>query len=655
MMRSPIVRRIFGTSPDTQSKRLKRAAIAVVATLACIAWPGFSRGQEAANPNAPTVAKLEPPSWWLGLTPDLMVLVTGRHLEATHVACNMPGLVVSRTQSAAGGGYLFVWLKFGPELRSGTAVCRVITAGGTVSFELPLQNRQPTLRRFQGLSQNDVLYRIPPDRFANGDPTNDEPPDAPGSHDRSKPPAYHGGDLRGIRQHVSYLKNLGVTTLSLTPIVKNGEGQDSSPFGAADLYAVEPHLGTMQDYVDLVSQAHKNGLKVSLDLAFHYVGGTNPWVADPPQPDWLHGTAQHHLDSSSVKKNFYGEDGNQDNQQTLESLADPHAPPNLTRGLTQGWSSGKLPALNAENPLVAQYLIENSIWWAEVSGLDGFQLDTFPSVPRQFWESWHATLRRIYPRLSTIGEVYDSDSSVTSFFAGGRKQFDGIDSGVSTVLDHPLYSTLRDVLLQGAPVGRIADVLRHDSLYAHAEELVTLFGNEEVPRFHGAEGGSSAKIKLAFGLALTLRGIPELYYGDEIGMPGGDQDNRSDFPGGWPGDPQNAFTAEGRTPEQQAIFSHVQSLLQLRAAHPALREGRLWHLASDESSYVFVRQSEEERIVVAFNNSEKARDLRISLLDTPVQNAASISFLFGDAKAELSGHEMHISMAPQSLSIFVLN
>jgi hypothetical protein len=182
--------------------------------------------QQKANDPAPAVTKVEPPSWWVGLTPDLMLLLSGHDLEATHVSCNLATVRVSRTQSTAGGNYLFVWLKIGAETQSGTAVCRITAPKGTTSFELPLAARTATLGKFQGLSEDDVMYLIMPDRFANGDPTNDEPADAPGSHDRSKPRAYHGGDLLGIRNHLPYLKDLGVTTLWLTPIVKNGTTQD---------------------------------------------------------------------------------------------------------------------------------------------------------------------------------------------------------------------------------------------------------------------------------------------------------------------------------------------------------------------------------------------------------------------------------------------
>jgi glycosidase len=357
-----------------------------------------------------------------------------------------------------------------------------------------------------------------------------------------------------------------------------------------------------------------------------------------------------------VKGTFYGKaSGQASGNDPFEALIDPHAPARMTRNLTEGWFFGILPDMNTENPMVAQYLLQNSIWWAETSGLDGYRVDTFPYVGRKFWAEWHAGLRRLYPYLTTIGEVFHPDPSVTSFFVGGVKRYDGIDSGLSTVFDFPMFFALRDVLLRNAPVGGIADVLRHDALYVHPDVLVPFFANHDVPRFASAEGGSREKVRLAFGLTLTLRGIPEIYYGDEIGMPGGgDPDNRRDFPGGWAGDPMDAFTQAGRTREQQEIFSYAQTLLRIRSEHAALRGGRLWHLASDESSYVFVRESEEERLVVSFNNSAQPRELHIPLNDTPAQNAAGIALLFGGAKAELARNEIHLTMPEQSLSIFVL-
>jgi glycosidase len=635
--------------------------------LAFLWWAGFctsvicgaDESQAALGAdNSPVVTKVEPPNWWIGLTQEVMLLISGRGLEATTVECNLASLLVERTQASAGGNYLFVWLKFGAETKSGTAVCRITSPEGVTSFELPIAARTETIHRFQGVALDDVIYLIMPDRFANGDRTNDEPAEAPGSLDRSKARAYHGGDLRGVREHLPYLQDLGVTALWLTPVVKNGAAEDYHGYGGVDLYAVDPHLGTLRDYQELVAAAHQQHMKILFDIVPNHVGPRHPWVANPPLPDWFHGTLQHHTNASApLSGSFYGETADQFSGHDLfEVLVDPHAPPRLWRALTDGWFFGILPDMNTENPIVAQYLLENAIWWAESSGLDGYRIDTFPYVPRAFWSRWNAGLRRIYPLLTTVGEVFHPDPSVTSFFAGGQKRYDGIDSGVTSAFDYPMYFALRDVLLHGAPVGRLTDVLRHDSLYARPDELVTFFGNHDVPRFAGEDGSSLADLRLAFGLTLTLRGIPQLYYGDEIGMTGGgDPDNRHDFPGGWTGDSRNVFTEAGRTAEQQALFAYVQTLLRLRREHVAVSRGRLWHLVSDESAYIFLREAEEERVLVAFNHSAKARDLRVLLSDTPAPELHGVKALFGDGRAEIVGKEIRISAPAKSLSIFALN
>ena len=617
---------------------------------------GSPQSTEAAA--APVVTKVEPPNWWVGVTPNLMVLLSGHGLQATQVGCNLPDVVVEHTEATQRGEYLFVWLKFGPHLRSGTIVCRLTTLNGDASFELPISNREPTAQRFHGLSSDDVLYLIMPDRFANGDPTNDEPAEFPGSHDRSKPRSWHGGDLRGIREHIDYLKELGVTALWLTPVVKNGAEQDYHGYGAVDLYAVDPHLGTLNDYKELASALREQRMKLFFDAVPNHVGPRHPWVAKPPLPDWFHGTQQNHLDTfAPVKNSFYGKTGSTAvANDPFEALADPHATSAMRRNITDGWFFGILPDLNTENPVVAKYLLQNSLWWIELAGLDGLRVDTFPYVSRAFWQQWHAGLRTIYPNLSTIGEVFHPDPSVTSFFVGGRKESDGIDTGLSTVFDFPLYFTIRDVLLRGAPAGRIANILRQDRLYLHPDWLVPFFANHDVPRFSSEAGSSPAKLLCAYGLVLTLRGIPQLYYGDEIAMPGGgDPDNRRDFPGGWPGDAQDAFTEEGRTPEQQKIFSAVRNLLQLRRRHSALRIGKLLHVFSDEELYAFVRQSDDERLLVVFNNGGKSRTITVPEADTPLADTLRTTILYGTGTAQTTGKEMRITSPAQSVSVFSLD
>lgn len=593
------------------------------------------------EPVAPAVTKIEPPNWWVGLTPEVMLLLSGHNLEATVVACNPPSLHVTRTQATAGGDYLFVWLKIGANTRTGTAVCQIRTPAGTTSFELQLAARPPAPGKLPGLAPDDVLYLIMPDRFADGDPTNNEPSQSPGTYDRSQPRAYHGGDLRGIREHLPYLRDLGVTTLWLTPVYDNDNAspQDYHGYGAVDFYAVDEHLGTVTDLVELVAAAHRHGIKVFLDTVLNHTGPRHPWVKAPPEADWFHGTADQHLTATA----------------SMDRLADMHAPPKLWRSLVEGWFADKLPDLNQENPRVDQYLVQNTLWWAERTGVDGYRLDTFPYIARRFWSNWHRRLFRIYPHFATIGEVFNSDPTVTAFFTGGRTQFDGIDSGVTTVFDFPFFFALRDVILRGMPQSRLVGVLQRDWLYARPDRLVTFLGNHDVPRFLSEPGASKDKLKLAFSVLLTVRGIPQLYYGDEIGMQGGaDPDNRRDFPGGFPGDPRNAFTAEGRTPDEQEIFSHVQALLRLRREHAALRGGRHWHLAWDDTLYAFVREAREERLLVIFNNADQPRDVHLNLQDTPLSDCHSLEPVFAAAAAFVRKHQAELRVAPRSVAMYAV-
>lgn len=319
------------------------------------------------------------------------------------------------------------------------------------------------------------------------------------------------------------------------------------------------------------------------------------------------------------------------------------------------WFAGRLPDLNPDDPTLALYLAQNATWWTESAQLDGFRLDTFPYSTRQFWSGWHDRLHQVYPRINAIGEVADGDPTITAFFEGGRKQFDGVDSGVATVFDFPLFHALREVVINGAPIEKIVDVLRHDALYPHPETLVTFLGNHDQMRFVSEKGSSPAKLKAAFSLLLTLRGIPQIYSGDEIAMPGGnDPDNRRDFPGGFSGDPHNAFTASGRTAEQQDAFAYVQSLLALRQNHAALRTGKQWHIGWDDSYYAFLRELQEEKLLVVYNNAAKTRELLIPVENTPLETAHQLQTVFGGASAEIVDGKVHISLPAQTLSVFTV-
>ncbi len=592
-----------------------------------------------AQAQAPQVRKIEPPNWWIHYTPELTVLLTGENLTSAHVASTSKTVGVISINASANGHYLFVHLKISAA-HPATVQLKVDTASGSTSVQLPLLSRADPHGHFEGFSRDDVIYLIMPDRFADGDPSNDQPAGSTGVYDRSKAMAYHGGDLRGVRDHLQYLHDLGVTTVWLTPVWKNTDS-DYHGYHAVDFYALDDHMGSMQEYQSLVADAHKLGMKVLIDYVVNHTGPNHPWANDPPTPTWLHGTLAHHLKPSY---DFSG-------------LVDPHASPREYLNTLNGWFAGKLPDLNPDDPELATYLVQNVEWWTETAQLDGFRLDTFPYSSRQFWQGWHERVRQVYPRfvdpqIMDIGEVADGDSSITSFFEGGQKQFDGVDTGLSTVFDFPLCNALRDVIIKGEPVKKIVDVLRHDHLYPHPETLVTFIGNHDDRRFMGEEGATPAKLKAAFSLLLTLRGIPQIYSGDEIAMPGGDDpDNRRDFPGGFPGDPQNAFTPAGRTAEQQDVFTHAQALLALRKNHAALRTGKQWHIGWDDNYYAFLRELPEEKLLVVYNNAGQSRTIEIPVDDTPLETSHQLQPLFGNGSAEIIAGKVRVSVPPQAIVV----
>jgi glycosidase len=603
----------------------------LVFALSCSAFAWFDSG--------PRISKVEPPNWWAGFQPSVMVLLYGENLTGADISVNYPGVSVTRVLAQPDGKHAFVWLKLAANARPGDIALKVKNASGTTSATLPLLPRVSQQGRFQGITRDDVIYLIMPDRFADGDLNNNQPQGAaPGTYDRARPKTYHGGDLKGIQEHLPYLKDLGVTALWLTPLYDNDDStSDYHGYGAVDEYAVEDHFGTMKDYQNLVAAAHQFGLKVLLDMVPNHVGPRHPWAMSQPAPGWLHGTTEHHLDTD-----YY-----------YPPVTDPHAVKENYRSALEGWFANVLPDLAQENPLVAEYLLQNALWWAESGGIDGFRIDTFPYVPRRFWAYYNRGLVSAYPHFFMVGEIHNSDPTVTSYWAGGQTGFDGIDTGLTTPFDFPMNAAVRDVVAHGASAKKIVEVLRQDRLYPHPELLVTFIGNHDMKRFLTEADGSYEKLKLAFSLLATLRGIPQLYYGDEIGMAGGaDPDNRHDFPGGFPGDAHNAFQASGRSAEEQDVFSHVQTLLRLRQGHPALREGRQWHVSWDDSYYAFVRETEEERLLVVFNNSSTASEITLPTKGTHLEGAHQFEGLFGSGKLARKDGAVLVTMSPTSVAVY---
>jgi glycosidase len=604
----------------------------------------------AASAQQPVVTKVEPPNWWAGHTINpVRLLVRGHDLQGASVK-GPRGIRASRVKVNVRGTYLFVDIEIPEKIKPGSYPLNIITKAGTAVIPFRIDETLPAKEYFRGFTNDDVIYLVMPDRFADGDRSNDDPAASRGLLSRDRGRFYHGGDLQGIINHLAYLKDLGVTAIWMTPIydgsnhLSAGEKYDGQPatgyhgYGAIDLYGIEEHFGSMDTVRKLVNEAHRYGIKVIQDQVENHVGEAHPWVADEPTPTWFHGKPSEHLPGSSQ---FW-------------TIADPHASPSLKRPVLEGWFANILPDINQEDSEVVRYQIENTLWWLGAAGFDGIRQDTWPYVSRAFWRDWMRAIKKQYPKLTVVGEAFDSDPALVSFFQGGRTQWDGIDDLVDSVFDFPLFSKLRASLASGAPLSAVPDVLARDYLYPNPDRLVTFIGLHDVPRFMNEPHASIDNLKLAFTCLLTTRGIPMIYYGDEIGMRGGkDPDNRRDFPGGWAGDAQNAFEESGRTREQQDVFRHVRRLTHLRSKLECLRRGTTVTLLADDGLWAYARVTKKEMAVVVVNTGDGPGQVKIELSDLGIPSLSKWTPQLGSgSEPAISAGTAWITLAPRTAEVY---
>jgi glycosidase len=554
----------------------------------------------------PKVEKVEPPNWWAPHTYNpVQVLLTGSGLRSATVTSASRAIKPEVRFASEDGRYLFVYLDIARNAAAGPYRFDLKTAGGGTSFTFALERPLDPRGRFQGFSPDDVIYLLMPDRFANGDPSNDSPPEFGRPADRNTVLAYHGGDLRGIRERLSYLKDLGVTGIWLTPVYKNSNIAASPYHGyhTVDFYDVEPRFGTMAEFRGLVDAAHAAGIKVVQDQVANHCGPGHPWVTNPPTSTWFN-----YLDRTPRPRNNFD----------IAGLSDPYARPKRRELPLRGWFAGSLPDFNQDDPLMSDYLVQNALWWIGTTGIDAIRQDTYPYVDRPFWQRWQAAITRQYPKLAVVGEITAPSPASLSFFQGGVSH-GGIDTGLGSMLDFPLQRATREVFGQGQAMTKLTDVLAQDSLYLHPEMLVAFAGNHDGERMLTAAGGDIGKLLMAQTFLLTTRRAVHLYYGDEIAMGKGsdrtDRGIRADFPGGFPGDAVNAFTPEGRTGDAAVVFDWMRRLQHFRQAHAALRRGSLVQLFATADQYAYLRGGPEESVLVVLNRAGAAKPIEIELDD----------------------------------------
>src|SRR5882724_10370277 len=569
---------------------------------------------------APEILKIDPPSWWIrsSLNP-VRLMIRGRNLQGAQVQ------IVGRGMRAVGppkvndrGTYVFIDVAIAPNSQ-GSRTIKLTTQGGVARTSFEILPQLGAIGRFQGFSPADVLYLIMIDRFSDGDQTNNDPSQSRGIYDRSNKFYYHGGDLQGVIDRLPYLKELGVTALWLTPWYDNydrpnqietKEGKPSTGFhgyNPQDFYSGEEHFGTLAKLRDLVEAAHRSGIKIIQDEVVNHTGPYHPWVDDPPTPTWFNGTKTSHL------KNVF---------QTWV-LHDPRPVERLKRETMEGWFLDFLPDLNQKDPEVSRYLIQNTLWWIGTTGLDGIRMDTWQYVPNTFWRDWNAALKKAFPNFKVVGEVKDGDVVHNSFFQGGRVRFDGVDSGLDSLLDFPLFYPIRHAFAEGHRLDEIPKTLAKDYLCNNPDILVTLLGGHDDGRFMSEKGATLAGLKLANAFVLTTRGVPQLYYGDEIAMTGSDEPTtRADLPGGFPGDKRNAFSKEGRTREEQDLFEYIRKLTRLHTELEPLKRGELINLHVSEQQYAYARKVRSELAIIVVNNDTKSTQIEFDVSHTGLPNGA---------------------------------
>jgi len=588
----------------------------------------------------PSVTKVDPPSWWAKYTINpVRLLVRGKNLRGAHITPLNPEMRASEVSINDRGTYLFVDIAISPSLSPGKYPLLVESATGSTMIPFSVEPPLDTRTNFQGITTDDVIYLIMIDRFADGDRSNNAPKDSPReANDRNNPRGFHGGDLRGIINQLPYLKDLGVTALWLTPWYDNWNGVNRCDkawcpntyyhgYHAIDYYRVEDRFGTLATLRELVQKAHALGFKVIQDQVANHAGSQHPWVTDPPLSNWFHGTlAQHQL-----------------NKFLNSTLMSPHANQLDVRNTLDGWFSDDLPDMNQEEPEVARYEIQNALWWAGMTGIDGIRQDTIQYMPRFFIRDLSNALHRQYPKLWMVGEVFERDAAHTAFFIGGHTGWDGIDTKLDSVFDFALWNASVTVFTNKAPMHSLSRQLKYDALYPDASKVTVLANNHDTMRFMSLEGATTAGAMMHVAFVLSVRGIPQLYAGEEIAMEGKeDPDNRRDFP-------SDAFRAEGRKPKEREMFEWTRSWIRLRREQAPMRAGKLIELFVDDETYVFARQLGAETIVVAFNRENKEKQVSVPVGAIGVKDGVMLKALIGgEVSGRVQNGEAMITLPAQS-------
>lgn len=557
---------------------------------------------------AQTLDRVEPPFWWAGMkNPKLQLMVHGENIAATKPELNYPGVEVTAVTSLQSPNYLFIDLELAADVDPGQFEITFKQRGKTkATYSYELKQRAEGSAERQGFNTTDVLYLITPDRFVNGDPSNDVIGGMREGLNRSEPYGRHGGDIRGIINSLDYLKDLGFTAIWVNPVLENDmEEWSYHGYSTTDFYKVDARFGTNEEYAELTRKAKEKGIKVIMDMIVNHCGSFHWWMNDFPAKDWV---------------NYQEEYLNGEYQITTHRkpvVQDPYSTAIDRKEFFDGWFVTTMPDMNQRNPYMATYLTQNSIWWIEYADMSGIRMDTYPYPDMDYMTEWTCAVMNEYPNFNIVGEEWFEDPSIVAYWQAGKDNPNGYTSCLPSLMDFPLQAELTKSLNnpRGDWNGWLPayTTLANDFSYSDPFNLVVFPDNHDMSRFYTQVNEDMDLFKLGLAYYTTIRGIPQFYYGTEVLMsnPGTTEHGiiRSDFPGGWAGDSKNAFTGVGMSEEQKATQAYFRTLLNWRKTSDAVHNGGLKHYNPKQDIYVLFRFTENDKVMTILSKSDKDIEL----------------------------------------------
>lgn len=564
------------------------------------------------------VDRIDPTFWYAGMkNPTVQLMLYGKNIKQAEVTTDYPGATIERIVQLDSPNYLLVYLNLSGA-QPGEMTLKV--DGKKVKYQLKQREKAGAERH--GFTNEDVLYMLMPDRFASGSSDNDQIKGMNAyKNDRTQPSLRHGGDLEGIRQHLDYFNQLGVTALWFTPVLENNSPDNNGfstyhGYATTDYYRVDPRFGTNEEYKRLTDEAHAKGLKIVMDMIFNHCGLEHPWVEDMPTRDWLN--TPEWLEKAKQEGKKETNDLYLQTSYKLTPVLDPYASKVDLKETVDGWFVPSMPDLNQKNPHVMTYLIQNSIWWIETVGIDGIRMDTYPYADAAAMAEWMRQLNEEYPNFNVVGETWVTEPAYTAAWQGGSKVAK-INSNLKSVMDFSFFDKLNmakneetDDWWKG--YNRIYNSFVYDYLYPNPSSVMAFIENHDTDRFLG-NGRDTLALKQALALLLTVNRIPQLYYGTEVLMNGTKEITdgyvRKDFPGGFPGDTHNAFTAEGRTKAENAMFNWLSRLLHWRKGNSVITRGSQTQFIPYQGVYVIARQYNGRTVLTVLNGKSTAATMQV--------------------------------------------